>query len=216
MCAARSSAGAGCADDRDCTADLYCDDARTCAPRPAIDQLCARGVICAAGLACDGDGGHCAPLPTAGAPCGFGELGPSACAAGLGCVGGTCASLPTEGMPCTLDNRCAEGLGCDFSPAGSLCIVPRGAGGRCESDRSCAAALHCGPSGTCEADLPSGSPCSVGNECAGVCGPSASGGLSCRDAPTAGEPCNAREDCPLTDTCRAPALACVAAVCTAI
>jgi hypothetical protein len=210
-CVPRSPAGAECAGDRDCEASLFCDGG-TCTARPGDGDSCARGTVCAAGLGCDTDGGTCRPLPTGGMPCAFGERGPL-CADGFACADGTvCGPLPVAGEPCA-GTECAPGLGCDFTPEGSICIVPREEGGSCESDRSCAAAFHCGPSGTCEADLPAGSPCTVGNECAGICGPDASGGLSCRDAPDEGDPCVFADDCPASATCAAEERRCFPEIC---
>lgn len=212
-CTARLGAGETCAEDRDCEASLYCDG--TCIARPSDGETCARGTVCAAGLGCDTDGGTCRPLPTDGAACAFGEMGPI-CATGFACVdGSTCGPLPTEGQMCA-GVECAAGLGCDFTPEGSFCIVPRTEGGSCESDRSCAAAFHCGPSGTCEVDLAAGAPCSVGNECAGICAPDASGGLACRDAPARGDTCLFSDECPLADTCRATSPACFPEICGAL
>jgi hypothetical protein len=135
------------------------------------------------------------------------------CAPGFACIDGiTCGPLPGEGEPCA-GVECAPGLGCDFGRDGSICIVPRGEGGECMSDRSCASELHCGPSGTCEADLPAGEPCSAGNECAGICAPDASGGLSCRDRPAAGDPCLFPEDCPAASTCAAGSPRCFPEIC---
>lgn len=214
-CAPRRTSGQACDEDRECTAELFCDDETgTCSARPALGQPCARNVICATGLACDGDGGTCRARPARGATCGYDELGPGACAEGLGCVDFVCSDLPTAGQGCTVDSRCAPGLACEFTAEGSICIVPLAAGARCETDRACGDGLHCGRDGTCEADLPAGSACSVGNECAGVCGPGASGGLVCLDAPAAGDPCLFDEECPIALECRATAPTCIADVCT--
>lgn len=209
-CAPRAGAGTACSDDRDCEAALYCDG--TCTARPADGEACARGTVCAAGLGCDTDGGTCRPLPGDGAACAFGEMGP-VCADGFACIdGSSCGPLPGEGEPCAGANLCAEGLGCDFTPEGSFCIVPRGEGGACESDRSCAEAFHC--EGTsCAADRAAGQPCSVGNECAGVCGPDASGGFSCRDAPVLGDGCVFSDECPLTLRCVAESPVCLPEIC---
>lgn len=213
-CLPRAGAGGACHEDRDCEESLYCaDGTQLCAARPTSGQACARGTICGVGLGCDGDGGTCRALPTSGQACAFGEFGPFLCADGLGCIDGSCGALPMAGATCAGDYRCADGLGCDFSPAGSICIVPRVEGGSCESDRSCATGFHCGSSGTCTADRAAGSPCSLGNECAGVCGPDASGGLACRDAPSAGEPCIFSDDCPVALACVAATLGCVPEIC---
>jgi hypothetical protein len=211
-CQPRGSDGTACTQDGDCVAGSYCDDtSHACIPRPAAGSPCARGVLCGTGLGCD-TAGNCATLPTSGQPCAMGEMGPFLCADGLGCIDGNCGALPGVGATCASDNRCAAGLGCDFSPAGSLCIVPRTEGGSCESDRSCAAGFHCGP-GTCTADLPTGSPCSVGNECAGVCGIGPGGALECRDAPLAGDPCIFPDECPTALTCAAGTLSCLPEIC---
>lgn len=212
-CTPRRGLGSDCREDRDCEASLYCGDASTCVIRPTNGETCARGTLCAAGLGCTTDGGSCAPLPVSGAPCAFGEFGPT-CAEGFACLSDTmCGPLPVAGEPCAAGNLCAAGLGCDFGPSGSTCIVPRTEGGSCESDRSCADAFHCGPAGTCAADLPAGAPCSVGNECSGVCAPSASGGLSCADAPGAGDPCIFSDECPDALTCAATTLTCLPEIC---
>ena len=212
-CLARGVVGQGCTEDGNCEPSLYCqDDTQLCAARPGAGQPCARGVLCAPGLGCD-PMSTCAPAPTSGQPCALAESGPFLCAPGLGCDPmGSCAALPGEGAACAGDYLCADGLGCDFTPAGSFCIVPRGEGGACESDRSCATGFHCGP-GTCTADLPAGSPCSVGNECAGVCGIGPSGGLECRDAPAEGDPCLFSDECPGAFTCRAATLSCLPEIC---
>ena len=211
-CLPRRAAAASCIEDRDCETSLFCDEG-SCAARPELGQSCARGTICAEGLGCDTDGGTCRALPTVGQPCAFGASGPVLCASGLACLGDVCGALPAEGERCALDNTCGEGLGCDFSPAGSFCIVPRGEGGACESDRSCAAAFHCGTSGTCVADLEAGAPCAVGNECAGVCGAAAGGGLVCMDAPGAGDPCIFADECPSELRCGTDAPVCIPEIC---
>lgn len=211
-CSPRLSAGAVCVQDGDCAASLYCDDtSKRCIARPTVGVACGRGVLCDVGLGCD-TADNCAALPTSGQPCVMGEFGPFLCADGLCCVDGTCGAPPGVGAPCASDNRCAAGLGCDFSPAGSLCIVPRTEGGSCESDGSCADGFHCG-SGGCTADLPTGSPCSVGNECVGVCGLGPSGGLECRDAPAEGDPCLFSDECPAALACTAPTLSCLPEIC---
>ncbi len=214
-CAPRVAIGGACVEDRSCVATAYCD-AGSCVARPTEGQACARGTVCAPGLGCDGDGGSCRPLPALDAPCAFGELGPT-CADGLACRDdGTCGPLPTEGMTCAAGTMCAPGLGCDFTPAGSVCIVPRIEGGACESDRSCAPAYHCGEEGTCTADRSAGSPCSIGNECEGVCGLDASGGLSCRAAPAAGDPCGTSDECPPDTACLTTHARCIPELCTAL
>ncbi|AKF03469.1 Tryptophan synthase alpha chain [Sandaracinus amylolyticus] len=197
-CAPRGVAGATCTESRDCAPALFCsDESRTCVARPTEGQPCAPGNVCALGLGCDMDGGGtCRPLPTAGQPCAYrdGDT-PFVCAGDLACVDNECAAAPGEGEPCAFGNVCATGLACDFTREGSFCIVPRVGGGECMSDRSCADAFHCGPENTCVADLPSGSTCRAGNECAGVCVPSASGGFVCADRPDEGETCLFDEDC---------------------
>ncbi|MFO0683186.1 MAG: hypothetical protein U0234_14105 [Sandaracinus sp.] len=214
-CAPRVPVGGACVEDRACEPTAYCEGG-VCVARPVDGEACARGTVCAPGLGCDGDGGTCRPLPTLDAPCAFGETG-LVCADGFACRDdNTCGPLPTEGMNCAAGTMCAAGLGCDFTPSGSVCIVPRTEGGACESDRSCAAAFHCGPAGTCTADLPDGSPCSLGNECVGVCGLDAGGGLSCRAAPDAGDPCGTSDECPSALACLTTHASCIPELCTAL
>lgn len=214
-CVARLGAGGACVEDRDCEQALYCDDAsHTCTVRPAEGEPCARGTVCAAGLGCSADNGTCLPLPGDGKPCAAAD---PYCAGNLGCSPDfVCGSLPAQGAPCTIDNRCADGLACDFGNDGSTCIVPRAAGEPCPSDRSCGAGLHCSSAGVCEADRPAGAACSSSSECAGACAPDKSGGLSCRAALAAGDPCLAGDDCPDTHRCAAQATKCIAEACKAL
>ena len=213
-CVARLGVGATCVEDRECEAALFCDDAtHTCIARPAKDEPCAKGTVCAPGLGCSIDNGTCVPLPGDGQPCAAGE---PHCAGDLGCVEFTCAPLPAEGEPCTIDNRCATGLACDFGKNGSVCIVPKTAGEACASERSCGPGLYCNSADVCAAELPAGAACNSSSECAGACAPDASGGLSCRPAPAAGDPCLTSDDCPDTLRCAAQTTTCIAPVCNAL
>lgn len=214
-CVARLGAGGACVEDRDCEPALFCDDGtRACTARPAQGEPCARGTVCAPGLGCDADNGTCLPLPGDGQPCAAAD---PFCAGNLGCSADfVCGALPALGAPCTIDSRCGDGLACDFGKDGSVCIVPRVAGEPCSSDRSCGAGLHCGGAGVCEADRPVGAACASSAECAGSCGPDKSGGLSCRPAPAADDPCLVGDDCPDALRCAAQATHCIAQACQAL
>ena len=213
-CGPRGDQGAPCLEDRSCAPSLFCDGSGRCAPRPGAGQDCGPAEPCAPGLACAEGTWRCGPLPGAGESCAFGDQGTLACAAGLGCDDELrCVPLPGEGAPCTVDSRCAEGLGCDFRPDGSICVLLAGAGAPCETDRTCRPDHHCGWGGVCVADLPDGSPCRVGNECAGACGPHPSGGLVCRPRPGAGDPCLFAEECGDGLTCSPVATACLPPIC---
>ena len=206
VCVAQGGAGASCADNADCAAELYCaDETRTCQARPGLDQACGNGVSCAAGLGCDLDGaGLCRALPGMGQPCLFGEFGPFLCAEGLACSDGTCGPLPTEGQPCAGSDTCAPGLGCAFGPDGSTCITPRGVGEPCENRQACRAELHCGDEGTCVADVAIGEPCRPGyDDCATACLPDDAGTFRCRALLADGERCAFDDDCGASLTCLA-------------
>ncbi|MFO0729001.1 MAG: hypothetical protein U1E65_34800 [Myxococcota bacterium] len=205
---------ASCDHDQDCAIGRYCEDtSHQCTLLPGQEESCARGTLCASGLACGLESGNCGPIPGLGQPCGLGELGPFVCAAGFGCLEGLCAALPGDGMACTTDNHCAPGFACDFTAAGSFCVAPKVEGGVCQADLVCADGFHCGREGTCTADLPAGSPCEVGNECAGICGRDASGGLSCQDRPAENGACLFDDDCPSGLVCTTTAPVCVPPIC---
>lgn len=195
-CAGVHATGAACADGSQCAAPDYCDTmTHVCTAKPASGAPCSDSVVCAAGLACDPATTKCGPPPASGQPCALGSMGPVECAASLGCLdNGTCGPLPTEGQPCAILNRCAPGLGCDFAANGSFCVKPHSAGEACTNDSVCVAGLYCGVAAlTCTPIVPTGGPCSDGNECGpkATCLPSLPGGSSfvCAPRPGVGEPC---------------------------
>jgi hypothetical protein len=103
-----------------------------------VGAACDDGLsFCKAGLYCAGLPGHCEPLATAGAPCGYpdpgGGQGSDGCAPPLSCVGllepGTC-SLSEAGIFCVEASDCSPGLVCK---------------------QICDSAAGCRPYGTCVA-----------------------------------------------------------------
>lgn len=225
-CAAPGTPGENCDSSEDCEAGLRCGEG-TCVAAAAQGQPCDDGVYCGKGLACTLDTGLCQPLPEAGSPCALGVFGPILCADGLGCIDGTCGPLPGKGKPCAMENRCSPedtngdgkggDLGCDFTADGSFCNPRRGPGSPCQNDAICTDGLYCdGKTGTCAAALPSGSPCSAGNECGanGTCQPSSGSTFACAPLPGAGSYC--LFDCEKGLRCRANAAkaTCLPGICT--
>jgi hypothetical protein len=153
---------------------------------------------CATGLYCSMQTSTCAPLQTAGAPCGEGGGDPGGCEAPLGCGDppSTCSS-GSAGAACVTDQQCAPGLGC-------VPVGPCASGGE-------VARIGCSPSGQCIAvGWPAaGQSCNDAFRClVGSCGsenglvpiPSQGndGGLVAATCPKVvpdGQPCSASSTC---------------------
>lgn len=218
-CAPNVAADGACTQDGQCQSGLYCDSAETlCRAPPANGSACGNGVECGAGSGCNPDTTTCAALPTTGQACALGNMGPFLCAEGLACLNGICGAIPGQGQACALPNVCGAGLGCDFTPEGSFCVPKRPAGEPCASDLVCADGTFCNfSSGRCATFLPTGSPCSAGNECGpqGSCMTDGTA-FTCRPMPQSGEPCFL--DCAAGTYCASTPLpgACHPEVCVAL
>jgi hypothetical protein len=151
------AAGAACYDENECDAG-YCtvQDSNAC---PGVCTAYA-----AVGASCGGDGG---PECSANSTCAY-DGG-----------SGSCVALPGAGADCSGTDRCQTGLVC---VGGATCRAPGGAGAPCDSangTEECQSGFYCnlfdGGSGSCAAQLGSGSACSAsvagvpgafGGECA--------------------------------------------------
>jgi hypothetical protein len=229
-CEALGGAGAACVGDAGCQQDFTCAE-NLCVGAPGLDQPCANGTGCAAGLACravDPQAGTCGPVPGKGDTCALDVAGPFVCGPGLACAPDTflCDDPPLEGEPCANPNLCAQDdldgdgqapdLACDFTADGSFCVPLKAEGGACQNDQVCGPGLYCDfHVNQCAKAFATGASCSVGNECGAgaACIPDATGDLACRPLPGVGEAC--LFDCRPGAWChaKASALTCQPPVC---
>ncbi|MFO0749811.1 MAG: Dickkopf N-terminal cysteine-rich domain-containing protein [Myxococcota bacterium] len=216
-----------CQSDADCKADEFCGATATfegplCGPLPHIAEPCAGGFRCGPGLACDITNGFCAVLPGEGERCGFSELGPVACAAGLTCHNdGLCGPLGKLNEVCTFNAAsCEDGLTCDFDGLGTpRCVPKKVVGDTCQSDLSCIDAAACDFSTfTCQLRHQEGErcddkrPCLAGLDCVDV----EPGDTRCATVDGEGDPCASRCPAGLRCTPEASSGTCLPPLCTSL
>jgi hypothetical protein len=156
-CRAPAPAGADCAADRECASGLGCINPLATMP------------------------GTCRALPHPDEECPYARCADE----GLRCdpVSGRCVALGLPGAPCTGAGDCSPYLECDADAHTCRAFpqlgMPCGAG--CGGEAFCA--RNGGPTGTCAAPQPNGSPCTAYNECASFYCESGPIFDSCKDAP---------------------------------
>jgi hypothetical protein len=166
--------------------------------RSGDQSSCQRGLYCTAPLFSPATNQEscpvCAPLPTAGQPCGSGYH----CAPGLYCKakdprmhdqGGTCVPPEPDGGECLSAEQCASGF-CRRPSGGLGTCDPGGTvGAACAARADCRHPLICNPQTMkCESLRPLGGPCTADAQCAngrcdtaaGACG--LADGATCRSA----------------------------------
>lgn len=218
VCAPRLPADAGCANDRQCTADLRCSAGRCGVPSLVDGAACADASGCAAPLVCDVIDHRCRIVRTTadGAMCTGHTLRCDA-SGRTRCVGGVCVERGA-GDPCdvTMDldgrlvgshNQCPPTMSCRVVDSVGTC-TPSAIGSPCHFGRNCAVDQFCDLQQSCTARRPSGAACGAPRDCAegltcdltsGGDDPEGSGAGTCVAIKGAGSTCSA--SCPLPLVC---------------
>ncbi len=170
-CAGTTCSNGCCGEPGDCLSALTA----TCTPPVGAGYVCsstpalrAQETDCGDGKDNDGDGLiDCADPDCNGLTCGVGRTCSDAVCCNTACSGGCDVCKLSLGATadgtCTVLTAGSAGSGCNgFLCNGTAAACPS----TCVADANCAAGHYCSASGVCTLDLPQGSACTAGNQCA--------------------------------------------------